>query len=251
MIELNNIYYSYENVPALKNINLKIDEGESVALLGSNGCGKSTLLKLLNGILFPQKGSYFFREEEVSKKSMKDGVFAKKLHQRIGFVFQNSDAQLFCTNVYDEIAFAPRQMGLGESDVKKRVEDCIRLLNLGEFQNRTPYHLSGGEKKKVALACVLSMNPDIIILDEPWNGLDPKTQRWLMNFLKELNLRGKTIILSTHNLEYLEELTTRGILFSEEHQIVADQRLEEILRNEELLKKVNLVDQSYQYPHHF
>ena len=247
MIELKNVQFSYENVSALKDINLTIAAGESVALLGSNGCGKSTLLKMLNGILFPQKGSYCFQGDEVSKRSMKDATFAKRLHQKIGFIFQNSDTQLFCANVYDEIAFAPRQMGLEEKEVRKRVEDCLRLLNLEEFQNRTPYHLSGGEKKKVALACILSMNPDIIVLDEPWNGLDPKTQRWLMNFLKELNARGKTIILSTHNLEFLEELTPRAILFNEEHQIVADQKLEEILCNEELLKEVNLVDQTYRY----
>lgn len=247
MIELKNVHFSYENVNVLKEINLRVTEGESVALLGSNGCGKSTLLKMLNGILFPQKGSYYFQGNEVSKKSMKDAAFAKRLHQKIGFVFQNSDTQLFCTNVYDEIAFAPRQMGLDEKEVQRRVEDCLRLLNLGDFQNRTPYHLSGGEKKKVALACVLTMNPEIIVLDEPWNGLDPKTQRWLMNFLKDLNSRGKTIILSTHNLEFLEELTTRGILFDEEHRIVADQKLDEILRNEKLLKKVNLVDQTYHY----
>ena len=247
MIELKNVQFSYEKVSALKDINLTIAAGESVALLGSNGCGKSTLLKMLNGILFPQKGAYYFQGDEVSKSSMKDATFAKGLHQKIGFIFQNSDTQLFCTNVYEEIAFAPRQMGLEEKEVRKRVEDCLRLLNLEEFQNRTPYHLSGGEKKKVALACILSMNPDIIVLDEPWNGLDPKTQRWLVNFLKELNARGKTIILSTHNLEFLEELTARAILFNEEHQIVADQKLEEILCNEKLLKEVNLVDQTYRY----
>ena len=142
MIELKNVQFSYENVSALKDINLTIAAGESVALLGSNGCGKSTLLKMLNGILFPQKGAYYFQGDEVSKSSMKDATFAKGLHRKIGFIFQNSDTQLFCTNVYEEIAFAPRQMGLEEKEVRKRVEDCLRLLNLEEFQNRTPYHLS-------------------------------------------------------------------------------------------------------------
>lgn len=247
MIRMKDVWFNYDEVTALKKINLEIKAGESVALLGANGSGKSTLLRLLNGILFPQNGNYFFDEQEITKKNMQDSKFSKSLHQKIGFVFQNSETQLFCTTVYDEIAFGPRQMGLAEDEVSRRVDDCLKLLHIERFRDRTPYHLSGGEKKKVAIACVLSMNPEVLILDEPLNGLDPKTQRWLMEFLRSLNENGKTLIIATHNLEYLEELTSRGILFNEQHEIVADANIKYILQNEELLKEENLVDLNYKY----
>lgn len=177
MIELKNITYAYEGSRALSDINLKIARGESVSLLGPNGSGKSTLLKLINGIIFPESGTYLFDGMEITEKKLKDAKFSKAFHQRIGFVFQNSDTQLFCSTVYDEIAFGPRQMGMDEKAVASRVGDCLALLKLESFKDRQPYHLSGGEKKKVALACVLALNPEVLVLDEPMNGLDPRTER--------------------------------------------------------------------------
>ena len=144
-----------------------------------------------------------------------------------------------------KIAFGPRQMGMGESDVEKRVNDCLDLLNIQDFKHRQPYHLSGGKKRKVAIACVLSLNPEILVLDEPMNGLDPKTQRWLVEFLVKLNKAEKTLIVSTHNLELVQEISTRAILFDENHTIVADMLTEKLLEDIELLKKVNLVDEYY------
>lgn len=245
MIEIKNVYYSYLDIIALNNINLEIKPGEAVALMGANGCGKSTLLKLMNGIISPERGSYRFDGEEITHKKLQDNKFSKQLHQRIGFVFQNSDTQLFCSSVFEEIAFGPRQMGLDELEVTKRVKDCLKLLNIENFENRIPYHLSGGEKRKVAIACVMSLNPDVLVLDEPMNGLDPKTQRWLVEFLVKLNKAGKTLIISTHNLELVHEISTRAILFNEEHTIVADMLTEELLKDIDLLKKVNLVDKYY------
>ncbi|RFZ75904.1 ABC transporter ATP-binding protein [Lacrimispora amygdalina] len=247
MIELNDICFSYSEMIALNHINLTMEAGEAIALMGANGCGKSTLLKLINGIISPDRGSYRFHGEEVTHKKLQDAKFSKLLHQRIGFVFQNSDTQLFCSSVYEEVAFGPRQMGFTESEVESRVNDCLAMLGIQEFSNRIPYHLSGGEKRKVAIACVMSLNPEVLVLDEPMNGLDPRTQRWLVDFLNKLNKAGKTLITSTHNLELVQEISKRSILFDETHTIVADMMTEELLRDEELLKRVNLVDQSYHY----
>jgi cobalt/nickel transport system ATP-binding protein len=247
MIEIKEVYYSYADTFALNNISLSIEKGEAIALMGANGCGKSTLLKLINGIISPDQGFYKFQGEEITQKKLQDSNFTKRLHQKIGFVFQNSDTQLFCSNVYDEIAFGPRQMGLEEAEVDIRVKQCLELLHIQELSNRAPYHLSGGEKRKIAIACVLSLNPEVLVLDEPMNGLDPKTQRWLVNFLNQLNHAGKTLIISTHNLELVQEISNRAILFNEEHTIAADLKTQTLLEDIELLKSVNLVDQYYHY----
>ncbi|MGB4587818.1 MAG: ABC transporter ATP-binding protein [Clostridiaceae bacterium] len=245
MIALKNISYGYAGTEALKDITLHIKKGEAVALLGANGCGKSTLLKLINGIISPDKGEYFFDGERITTKTLQDNRFAKHFHQRVGFVFQHSDTQLFCADVYDEVAFGPRQMGLPEKEVSQRVDDCLKLLGIKDLEHRQPYHLSGGEKKKVAIACVLSLNPDVLVLDEPMNGLDPRTQRWLVEFLSKLSSTGKTLITSTHNLELVQSIATRGVLFNEDHEIVADMPMTELLMKFELLKQVNLVDEFY------
>lgn len=245
MLELSHVHYSYEGHTALKDINIKIERGESISLLGANGSGKSTLLKLLNGLISPDSGTYTFDGEEISKNRLKDVVFAKSFHQKIGFVFQNSDTQLFCADVYDEIAFGPRQMGMDEKAVEERVNDCLELLKLQSFRNRQPYHLSGGEKKKVAIACVLAMNPEVLILDEPMNGLDPRSERWLVSFLNSLNRAGKTLVISTHNLELVQEISKRAILFNETHTIAADMPTNRLMDDLELLKKANLVDEYY------
>lgn len=245
MIDIKDISFSYSDVNVLNNINLHIEKGEAVALLGSNGSGKSTLLKLINGIVTPASGTYKFNGAEITYKKLQDPKFAKSFHQKIGFVFQDSDAQLFCADVYDEIAFGPRQMGMDESEVDKRVNDCLKLLSIEDFKHRQPYHLSGGEKRKIAIACVLSLNPEVLVLDEPMNGLDPRTQRWLVEFLVNLNKSGKTLITSTHNLELVQEISRRSILFDQNHTIVADMPTRELLQEIDLLKKVNLVDEYY------
>lgn len=245
MIELIDVSYSYEGINALSHIDLKIKKGESVSLIGPNGSGKSTLLKLINGIIQPDRGNYRFNGEQISAKRLQDAKFAKAFHQKIGFVFQNSDNQLFCADVFDEIAFGPRQMGLDEEAVAQRVNDCLDLLKLQGFEHRQPYHLSGGEKRKVAIACVLALNPEVLVLDEPMNGLDPRTERWLVQFLTELNRSGKTLITSTHNLELVQEISKRAVLFDETHSIAADLHTSQLLDDIDLLKRVNLVDEYY------
>lgn len=245
MIDIKDVSYSYSGINALNNISLHIEKGEAVALMGANGSGKSTLLKMINGIVSPDRGAYSFDNEEITRKKLQDPRFSKAFHQRIGFIFQNSDTQLFCADVFDEIAFGPRQMGMDEAEVETRVTDCLKLLGIENLIHRQPYHLSGGEKRKVAIACVLSLNPEMITLDEPMNGLDPRTQRWLVELLVKLNKAGKTLIISTHNLELVQEISRRAVLFSENHRIAADLPTEKALADIELLREINLVDEYY------
>jgi cobalt/nickel transport system ATP-binding protein len=240
MIDLNNVSFSYKEAYALKDININITKGEAVALVGSNGSGKSTFLKLINGIVFSQKGTYRFEDKEINEKVLQDSKFSKLFHKKIGFVFQSAEAQLFCSTVYEEIAFGPRQMCLKEVEVEVRVNDCLKLLNIEELKNRTPYNLSGGEKKRVAIASVLSLNPEVLVLDEPMNGLDPKTKRFLRELLLKLNAAGKTIICSTHDFEYVQDVFKRAIVFSKDHSIVRDDEYEKVINDEEFLMDNNI-----------
>ena len=219
LFSLDNVCFAYEGHIALRYITLDVARGETVVLQGSNGCGKSTLLKLLNGLVYAEEGTYRFDGDVIDEKSLKDNVFSKQFHQRVGFIFQNSDVQLFCGNVEEEISFGPRQMGLSEEEVKRRTDDVIGLLGIEDLRERAPYHLSGGEKRKVAIACILSMNPEALVLDEPLAGLDRKTQEWLVEFLLDLKKAGKTLIVSTHNDELAHTLADRLVVIGDDHSI--------------------------------
>ncbi|MEE1299815.1 MAG: ABC transporter ATP-binding protein [Acutalibacteraceae bacterium] len=219
LFSLDNVCFAYEGHIALRYITLDVARGETVVLQGSNGCGKSTLLKLLNGLVYAEEGTYRFDGDVIDEKSLKDNVFSKRFHQRVGFIFQNSDVQLFCGNVEEEISFGPRQMGLSEEEVKRRTDDVIALLGIEDLRERAPYHLSGGEKRKVAIACILSMNPEALVLDEPLAGLDRKTQEWLVGFLLDLKKAGKTLIVSTHNDELAHTLADRLVVIGDDHSI--------------------------------
>lgn len=240
MIEFKDVYFKYKNVDVLKNINVSIKEGEAVALIGPNGSGKSTFLKIVNGIEFSKKGKYYFKGEEINSKKLEDNKFCKLFHKNVGFVFQNSDAQLFCSNVYDEIAFGPRQMGLKEEEVNMRVEDCLKLLDVEDLREREPYNLSGGEKKRVAIASVLALNPEVLVLDEPMNGIDPKGKRFLKDLMIKLNSSGKTIICSTHDFEYVQDVFKRALVFSEEHTIVRDDEYNSVINDNDFLVHYNI-----------
>ena len=219
IIELNDVCFAYDDVVALKHVNLTINRGETVALQGSNGCGKSTLLKLLNGLVFADVGTYCFEGDLITEKAMNNHGFAKSFHRKVGFVFQNPDVQLFCGSVREEIQFGPQQMGLSQDEVSARTDDVVRLLNIEHLQDRAPYNLSGGEKRKVALAAVLSLNPEVLVLDEPLAGLDKSTQDWLLDFLQQLQEAGKTIILSTHDDELAHLLGDRIVYITDEHTV--------------------------------
>jgi len=236
-------YLSGEN--ALTDINLDIHRGDRLALLGANGSGKSTLLKILDGLLFPQAGVLTAFGQVINEKNLSVEEFAFGFRRRVGFVFQNSDAQLFNSNVWDEIAFGPVQLGLPTDEVVQRVDGIISMLGLERLKNRAPYKLSGGEKKRVAIASVLSTAPEVLLLDEPTSGLDPRTQRWLINLLGQLGKAGKTIITATHNLDILEEIADQAVVLSEDHGIITNGACDEVLSNRELLIKVNLIDEEF------
>ncbi len=220
IINLSHINYNYEEVSALNDISLEIYAGELIFFTGPNGCGKSTLFKLLNGLIFPTKGEYYFDNKKIDKNTLQDNMFAKNFHKRIGYIFQNPDVQLFNTTVYDEIAFGPRQMNLNEEIIHQRINELLIYLNIQHLQDRPPYHLSGGEQKKVALAAILALNPDVLMIDEPLNGLDNKTRQWFKEFLMDFIKANKTILISTHEQELLSLPHSRIIKFNDKHTIL-------------------------------
>lgn len=220
IINLSHISYNYEETSALNDISLEIYAGELIFFTGPNGCGKSTLFKLLNGLIFPTKGEYYFDNKKIDKNTLQDNIFAKNFHKRIGYIFQNPDVQLFNATVYDEIAFGPRQMNLNEEIIHQRVNELLIYLNIQHLQDRPPYHLSGGEQKKVALAAILALNPDVLMIDEPLNGLDNKTRQWFKDFLIDFIKANKTILISTHEQELLSLPHSRIIKFNDEHTIL-------------------------------
>ena len=223
MISLESVTFSYDGITALHDVSLSVAKGEAVSLMGVSGCGKSTLLRMINGIVLPSSGSYRFDGEEITRKKMDDRLFAKAFHKRIGFVFQNAEVQLFCATVFDEVAFGPRQMALSEGDVAERVGDSLSLLEIDHLAGRQPFHLSGGEKRKVAIASVLALNPEVLTLDEPLTGLDPRTQRWFVDLIVKLNRSGKTVITSSHNLDLAQEFL--------EHYLITPQGLDAMDRH--------------------
>lgn len=234
--------YAYlERYPALNDVSLTIRRSERVALLGANGCGKSTLLKVLDGLIFPTEGSYTAFGEEVTEDTMEDVQMSEGFRSRVGFVFQNSDAQVFSPTVREEIAFGPLQLGMSREDTASRVEDVTTMLGITDLLQRAPYQLSGGQKKKVAIATVLIMGPEVLLFDEPTAALDPRTQYWLMDLIEQLSETGKTIVHATHDLEALYRIADRCLVFSEDHRIVAEGTPQETLADRNLLLQVNLI----------
>lgn len=236
------------NQSFLQNLSLNIYPQESLVILGANGCGKSTVLKLISGLLYPNSGTIEAFNLELSEANLQDEQFARGFRQRVGFVFQNSDAQLFSATVWDELAFGPLQLGYSPEQVKQRVEETLALLGIESLAARPPYRLSGGEKRKVAFACVLTVNPEVLIMDEPTSGLDPRTQRWLVELLVSLRHTGKTLITATHDLNIVEEIADRVIIFGEDHELAADGKSQQILSNRRLLLDVNLIHEHSHSP---
>ncbi|HEX2986286.1 MAG TPA: ABC transporter ATP-binding protein [Caproiciproducens sp.] len=243
VFQLQNAVFAYpaEN-PVLNSISLSIRKGERVSVLGANGSGKSTLLKIFAGLLLPQQGAFTAFGRQVSEKMRADDAYSMEYHRRVGFIFQDSDVQLFCGTVEEEISFGPLQLNLSADDVKRRTDDIAEMLGIQSLLQKPPFRLSGGEKKKVALASVLVLNPEVLILDEPTNELDPRTQTWLIRLLEALSRAGKTIISSTHNLGLVPRLSQRAVLLSEDHRILADRSAPELLRDFAVLQKANLID---------
>ena len=209
--------------------------------MGANGCGKSTLLKILDGLLFPNEGSYRAFGEWVTEDNLEDEQFSMGFRSRIGFIFQNSDAQVFSPTVREEIAFGPLQLGWSREKIDRRIGDVLEMLEIAGLAERAPFQLSGGEKKRVAIASVLVMNPDVLLFDEPTAALDPRTQAWLVELMLELNRAGKTIVMATHDLDILDVVADRCVVFTEDHRVASEGSPETVLRDRQLLLNVNLI----------
>ena len=236
MIRLKDVSFRYNKEFVLQYINLHIKEKEKVVLLGINGSGKSTLLKIINGLIFPQKGEYFYKNVKITEKKLKDKNFVKKFRKEVVLLFQNPDSMLFNPTVYDEIAFSLRQ--LGEKNIDEKVKFWADKLGVYKYLHEPPFNLSGGEKQKVCLASLLILEPQVLLLDEPTANLDPMTTGWLIDFLYELDL---TTVITTHNLSLALELGDRGVVLSNNHKVIYDGNLEEFINDFEKLKKAGLV----------
>jgi len=226
---------------ALSDVGFSVCEGERIVILGANASGKSTLLHLLDGLYFADRGGIEAFGTPLTEESVETPPFSHEFRRQVGFLFQNSDAQLFCPTVEEELAFGPLQLGLGEGEVEQRVADTLRIFEIEHLRARSPQTLSGGEKKKVALASVIACGPRVILLDEPSAGLDPRTQQWLVEFMGLLSRSGVTLITSSHDLSFAAEVADRALILSEDHRLVHDGPVRETLADLDLLLSVNLI----------
>ncbi len=235
MIEVKGVSFTYPTgVEALKGVSLEIRDGEFIAIMGSNGAGKTTLVKHFNGLLKPASGEVF-----VGGASTRN-VSIASLARKVGFVFQNPDHQLFCETVEEEIAYALKNFGFEEEIVKNRVTWALNLLGLTQYRQTSPFMLSGGERKRLALASVLAWDPKVVVLDEPTIGQDYEQKEKLRQFIVQLNAQGKTVIVVTHDVEFVADCGPRIVLMAE-GKIVADGDAKEILTNKELAFKASIV----------
>lgn len=231
LVEVKDLHYTYpDGTRALRGVSFRITHGEAVALIGANGAGKSTLLLQLNGCLLPQAGTVRIGDLPLNKETL------PHVRRTVGLVFQDPDDQLFMPLVHDDVAFGPLNLGLPAEEVEERVVGALATVGASHLQDRPPYRLSGGEKRAVAIAAVLSMSPSILVMDEPTSQLDPKTRRQLIQLLKTFH---HTLIIATHDLDLVLDLCPRTIVFRE-GVIVADGPTLEILQDQELLEASSL-----------
>jgi cobalt/nickel transport system ATP-binding protein len=239
LFDVERLTYRYEGVTAVDDLSLAIPEGR-VALLGANGSGKSTLLRLLDGLIFGQSGAILFRGDDVSEEHMLDDAFALPFRRTVGMVFQNPDVQLFNPTVFDEVAFGPLQLRWPKNDVRDRVAEVLERLRIGHLKNRIPQRLSGGEKKRVALASVLVLDPGVLLLDEPTAALDPRSQSEVIDLMVEWGGGSKSVITATHDLGDLEDIADHCYVL-DAGKLVAEGSPAEILADTELLRRTNLI----------
>jgi cobalt/nickel transport system ATP-binding protein len=240
LFEARNLRYHYEGVTAIDDLSFDIAEGSRVALLGANGSGKSTLLRLLDGLYFGQAGYILFRGEELCEEHFGHDPFAFEFRRTVGIVFQNPDVQLFNPTVFDEIAFSPLQLRWPKNEIRERVGATMERLRIGHLKDRAPHRLSGGEKKRVALASVLVLDPAVLLLDEPTAALDPRSQSEFIDSLVEWGGGAKTIVTATHDLGDLADIADRCLVL-EGGKLAADREPDEVLRDTELLRRANLI----------
>lgn len=236
ILEAKDLCHRYPRLDSntLDMINLKVFKGERVAVLGANGAGKSTLFKHLNGILRPLSGEVLVKGEKITKKNV------RMCRETVGIVFQNPDDQVLAPSVEEDIAFGPINMGLSREEVENRVTEALKMVGLTGFEERAPHHLSGGQKKLVAIAGILAMRPEVIVLDEPTAGLDPLSSMRILGLIMKMNRElGITLLLSTHDVDVVPYFAER-VFVLHHGRLEADGSPEEIFSNSELLRKAHL-----------
>ena len=240
VFELHGVRYLYGGRQiALDGIDLRIERGERVVLLGANGSGKSTLLKLLDGIIAPSAGTMRALGRDVA--AVADGLDSFRFHREVGLVFQDPDVQLFSATVFDDVAFGPLQLGLPQEEVRACCDEAMRQMEIAHLSDRAPFELSGGEKKRAAIASVLSLRPDVLLLDEPTASLDPRTKWVLVNLIRQLGEGGKTLVTATHELEIVPLIAERVVVLGENRRVLADGKPADILADRDLLIRANLI----------
>jgi cobalt/nickel transport system ATP-binding protein len=240
IFDLQDVSYSYEKANALCDVSLQIKRGERTALLGANGSGKSTLIRLLAALSFPVKGSLAFFGKKLTASQLEDPEFFYSFRRRVGIIFQNPDIQLFNASVFDEVAFAPLQLGWPRNQIRDAVLATLAAMNIDHLRDRPPHRLSGGEKKRVALASVLVLDPEILLLDEPTAGLDPSSAAQIVNILSSWKGTEKTVITATHDLDVLEEIADRCCVL-ESGRFVADETPLTLVHDVALMERTSLV----------
>ncbi len=243
-------YIYPEGITGISGCDFEVKESETVVILGPNGCGKSTLLKVLDALYFPQKGKFYAFGEEITEKKLQDRKFNNFFRRNVGLLFQDVEAQLFSPTVREEISFSPRQMGMEEDEVERRVTEVVSMFGLESILDRYPYSLSGGEKRKVALASIFSLRPEVYLLDEPTANLDPGTESKLIDLILSLKEDGKIIVLATQDLILADHLADRVVLMDGNRRIVAAGTKKEVFSDTLLLGKVGLLH-SHRKIHHF
>lgn len=239
IFELTEVSYAYRNQMALDNLSIRIQRGDRVALLGANGSGKSTLLRLLDALDFPVKGELRAFGEVLSEKAFSDDEFNFAFRRRVGLLFQNPDVQIFNPTVFDEVAFGPLQLGWPKDKILSGVEKSLTRFSINHLKDRAPHHLSGGEKKRVALASVLIMEPEVLLLDEPTASLDPESQSEVIHFLIESRNAGRTIVTATHDLDIVEDIAD-FVFVLDKGKVAGAGTPAEILANKELLRRTRI-----------
>ncbi|MBP1635744.1 MAG: ATPase component NikO of energizing module of nickel transporter [Acidobacteria bacterium] len=240
IFELTDVTCRYQDVPALRGLSVSLAEGARVAVVGANGSGKTTLLRMLDGLVFPEVGTVRYRDVVLSEAAFANDGFAYDFRRRVGLVFQDADAQLFNPTVFDEVAFGPLQLGWSRSELREKVDEALERLRIGHLRDRVPQRLSTGEKKRVALASVLVLNPEVLLLDEPTAGLDPKSESQVIDLLVGWAGGAKTVVTATHDLGALEDIADRCCVLHE-GRLVADADPRGILSDVPLLERANLV----------
>jgi cobalt/nickel transport system ATP-binding protein len=240
IFKLQEVCFRYNDVLALDKLSISIKRGQRIAILGANGSGKSTLLRVLGGLYFAQSGAVAADGKQLTEEHFRDEGFSFAFRRRVSLVFQNPDVQLFNPTVFDEVAFGPLQLRWSSAEIQTRVNDTLRLLEIAHLQDRAPHRLSGGEKKRVALASVLVLDPEVLLLDEPTSSLDPRSRSQIIDLIVGWRGSNKTVITTTHELDIVEDIADYCYVL-QHGRVVAEGSAAQLLADTELLQATNLL----------